>query len=237
MRTAIDGHVRLLLAWNEAINLTAIRDPAAIAIRHVIDSLTGLEVLRSRTVDRFIDLGSGGGFPGLTLAAAAPADRALLVDSVAKKVRFLSTVIEATGLDRQVAAVAERAETLAAEPVDRGRWPAVTARAVAPLAELIELGLPLLRGSGILVAWKQGNVTDSAGLGGELAAARRALAAIDPDGSIDVGRALGERRPPFAETPGLAALADHRLIVVERGPSPITATWPRDPATRRRQPW
>ena len=110
--------MRLLLAWNDAINLTAIRDPAEIAIRHVVDSLTALEVLRSRSIDRFIDLGSGGGFPGLTLAAAVPADRALLVDSIAKKVRFLSTVIEATGLGRSVAAVADRAEARAADPTE-----------------------------------------------------------------------------------------------------------------------
>jgi 16S rRNA (guanine(527)-N(7))-methyltransferase RsmG len=236
-RAAIEGHVRLLLAWNEAINLTAIRDPAAIAIRQVVDSLAGLEVLRSRAVDRFVDLGSGGGFPGLTLAAAVPADRALLVDSVAKKVRFLSTVIEATGLARRVAAVADRAEALAADPDDRGQWPAVTARAVAPLAGLIELGLPLLRGSGILIAWKRGDVADPAGLGGELAAARRALDAIDPAGRMDIGPALGDGRAEIADTPELAALADHRLIIVERGAGSIADTWPRDPAIRRRKPW
>src|SRR4029079_15248598 len=86
VRGAIDDHVRLLLAWNAAINLTAVRDPAAIAIRHVADSLTGLRVLRERGVDRFVDLGSGGGYPGIPLAAALPADRALLADSTAKKV-------------------------------------------------------------------------------------------------------------------------------------------------------
>jgi EAL domain-containing protein (putative c-di-GMP-specific phosphodiesterase class I) len=59
-RTAIDGHVRLLLAWNAAINLTAIRDPASIAIRHVVDSLIGAAVLSARGFDRFVDLGSGG---------------------------------------------------------------------------------------------------------------------------------------------------------------------------------
>ena len=71
-----------------AINLTAIRDPAAVAVRHVADSLSALAELRRRGIDRFVDLGSGGGFPGLTLAAALPADRALLVDSVAKKAAF-----------------------------------------------------------------------------------------------------------------------------------------------------
>ena len=229
--------MRLLLAWNEAINLTAIRDPAEIAIRHVVDSLTALEVLRSRSIDRFIDLGSGGGFPGLTLAAAVPADRALLVDSIAKKVRFLSTVIEATGLGRSLAAVADRAEARAADPVDRGRWPALTARAVAPLAELIELGLPFLRARGILIAWKRGDVADPDGLGGELATARRALGAIDRDGALEVGRPLGDRSARSAQMTALTPLADHRLIVVERGPGPIAGTWPRDPATRHRKPW
>jgi len=79
-RRAIDDHVRLLLAWNAAINLTAVRDPAEIAVRHVADSLTGLAALRAAGADRFVDLGSGGGFPGIPLAAALPADRALLVD-------------------------------------------------------------------------------------------------------------------------------------------------------------
>ena len=233
-RSAIDGHVRLLLAWNAAINLTAIRDPAAVAIRHVIDSLTGLAVLRARHVDRFVDLGSGGGFPGIPLAAALPADRALLIDSIGKKVRFLETVVIAVGLGDHVAAEPVRSESLAASRADRGRWPAVTARAVAPLAELIELALPLLMGSGILVAWKRGDVDDPAGLGGEVAAARRALGATDPDGRIEIVAVVprGDGRAAVLED-----LADHRLVIVERGTGPIAATWPRDPATRRRQPW
>ena len=61
VRAAIDGHARLLLAWTSAINLTAIRDPAAVAVAHVIDSLTGLAILREDGADRFIDIGSGGG--------------------------------------------------------------------------------------------------------------------------------------------------------------------------------
>ena len=69
-RSAIDGHVRLLLAWNQSINLTAIRDPEAVAIGHVVDSLSALPVMRERGLRRFVDLGSGGGFPGLPVAAA-----------------------------------------------------------------------------------------------------------------------------------------------------------------------
>ena len=204
----------------------------------MIDSLTGLEVLRRRAVDRFIDLGSGGGFPGVTLAAALPADRVLLVDSIGKKVRFLATVIDAVGLGDRVVAEAARAETLALGRADRGSWPAVTARAVASLAELVELAVPLLRPGGILVAWKRGEADDPAGLGNELTAARRALGAIDPDGRIEVGPALGEvGMATAASSAGLAALADHRLIEVVRGSGPVATTWPRDPATRRRLPW
>ncbi|MBA2721207.1 MAG: 16S rRNA (guanine(527)-N(7))-methyltransferase RsmG [Chloroflexi bacterium] len=233
-RSAIDGHVRLLIAWNAVINLSAIRDPAGIAIRHVADSLTALPELRRRGIDRFVDLGSGGGFPGLPLAASVPADRALLIDSVGKKVRFLATVIEATGMGRSVAAEAARSESLAASPADRGRWPAVTARAVAPLAELVELALPLVRPGGILVSWKRDAASGGRGLADELAAGRRALAAIDPEGRIDVQPALSGRASGHGI---LAELVDHRLILVERGRGPVAGAWPRDPAARSRGAW
>jgi hypothetical protein len=223
-----------------------------------VDSLTGLPILADRGIDRFVDLGSGGGFPGLTLAAAIPADRALLVDSIGKKVRFLATVAAATGLDHHVGTVAERAETLAASDRDREAWPAVTARAVAPLAELIEIALPLLAPGGILVAWKRGDPDDPAGLGGEIALGRQVLGAIDPGGRIDArsslpGTATGPGPGPGPGVgPGPDAVADarpggdatildelgeHQLVVVERGRGRIADSWPRDPATRRRRPW
>ncbi|MBA3236282.1 MAG: class I SAM-dependent methyltransferase, partial [Chloroflexi bacterium] len=88
-REAIEAHARLLLAWTTAINLTAIRDPASVALAHVVDSLSGVAVLRRRGVDRYIDLGSGGGYPGLPIAAALPAARALLLEPIGKKAAFL----------------------------------------------------------------------------------------------------------------------------------------------------
>jgi 16S rRNA (guanine527-N7)-methyltransferase len=130
-RVAIDGHVRLLLAWTAAINLTGIRDPAEVALRHVIDSLTALPWLRERGVERLLDLGSGGGFPGIPLAAAAPTLEITLAESVGKKARFLETVVRATGLAGRVLVVAARAEALARDEIHRGHWQVVTARAVA----------------------------------------------------------------------------------------------------------
>jgi len=145
---AIDDHVRMLLAWNGAINLSGIRAPDLIARDHVLDSLTALPLLRRAGIAEFVDLGSGGGYPGLPLAIALPARRALLVESIGKKARFLDVAITALGLADRVSVAAARAESIAAEPRHRGRWPAVVSRAVADLTELSELALPLLATAG-----------------------------------------------------------------------------------------
>ncbi len=140
----------------------------------------------------------------------------LLVDSVAKKVGFLRTVIEATGLSRTVAAEPVRAEALAHDPRDREAWPAVTSRAVAALSELVEVGLPLAAPGGVLVAWKRLPLDE------ELAAAGPAL------------RALRAGRVEVVD-PHLPGLESHRLVVVERG-GPIEPRFPRDPGERRQRP-
>jgi 16S rRNA (guanine527-N7)-methyltransferase len=215
-RAAIDGHVRLLLAWNDAINLTAIRDPAEVARAHVLDSLAAVPPLRGMGVRRFLDLGSGGGFPGLPLSAALGAERVLLVDSVGKKVQFLRAVIHAVGLEATTAAEQARSEALAFDPRDREAWPAVTVRAVASVAVLVELALPLLQPGGVLVAWKGASAED------EVVAAAPALRALR----------AGPVRILDAGVPGLA---DHRLVVVPRD-GPIDDRFPRDPAERRHRP-
>jgi len=216
-RDAIDAHARLLVAWTSAINLTAIRDPAAVALAHVVDSLAALPVLRDRGVDRFVDLGSGGGYPGFPLAVAAPTERALLIEPVGKKTRFLATVIAATGFDASIEASAVRAEALAADTRHRARWPAVTARAVGSLADLVELAFPLLEPGGVLVAWKRGDIDE------ELAVAASAATTL--------GGGTFEIRPV-----SVTGLDDHRLVVATaRSRAPVA--YPRDPAVRRRRPW
>lgn len=210
----IVGHVRLLLAWNEAMNLTAITDPAGVAVRHLADSLTALPVIRSGPHASLIDLGSGGGFPGLPLAVTLPTTSVTLVDSTEKKARFLDTVIAALGLGGRVRVRAARAESLAAPAGPRAD--VVTARAVGSLADLIELALPLLRPGGRLIAWKRGE------LGTELAAAGRA--AVTHGGST-----------PSVVAVGGTILPGHVLVVVrrERAGPPVHRG---DPATRTRRP-
>ena len=199
-RRAIDNHVRLLLAWTPAINLTAIREPGAAARLHVLDSLAAVPVLRERGIARLLDLGSGGGFPGLPLAAALRAD-ALLVESIGKKARFLEVAAAAIGLSHRVSVAAVRAEQLALDRAHAGRWPAVTARAVAALPRLVELALPLLEPGGLLVAWKRGDLRDEINAAGPIV------------------RALGAR-PPEVLPVAVTGLVGHYLVVVERG-SPV----------------
>jgi 16S rRNA (guanine527-N7)-methyltransferase len=216
-RIALADHLRLLLAWNSAINLTAIRDPTEAARRHVLDSLTAVPILRERGIDAVVDLGSGGGFPGLPLAAVLPARRTLLVDSVAKKARFLETAAEALGLSDRVEAFAGRAEELAADRRHRERWPAVVARAIGGLTELAELGLPLLARYGVLIAWKRRDVLP------ELGAAERAVEILggDPPIVVDVDPRLG---------------LDRHVLVVVTKTDRTPAVYPRDPAERKRRP-
>jgi len=217
-RAAIDGHVRLLLAWTRAINLTAIRDPAGVATGHVIDSLTAVPWLRDReSGQRILDLGSGGGFPGLPIAAALPGMAVTLLEPTRKKAAFLRTAVDATGLADRVAVVAGRAEDLAAEPSQRGTWSVVTARAVASAADLVELAFPLLEPGGVLAAWKRGD------LDAELAAARRAVDALG-GGELDV------------HDVAVHGLDGHRLVIIRRT-GRVPDTYPRDPAARRRRPW
>jgi 16S rRNA (guanine527-N7)-methyltransferase len=215
-REAIDVHVRFLLSWTTAINLTAIREPAEVARLHVLDSLAAFPHLAKRGLTRLLDIGSGGGFPGLPLAVALGSDRTLLVDSVGKKVRFLETVIEATGLGRRVAAEVGRAEAIARDPRDREAWPVVTARAVSSLGELVELALPLVAPGGVLVAWKRDP------LGVELAEAAGALDALHA-GPVEIVPS------------GVPGCENHRLVIVPRA-GRIDARFPRDPAERRRRP-
>jgi 16S rRNA (guanine527-N7)-methyltransferase len=140
----------LELVVEEPSSITAVRDPAQGVDVHVADSLVALEVPEVRDARRIADLGSGGGFPGLVLAIAVPDARVALVESVGRKVAFLRGAIERLEL-ANAEAVQARAE---AWPEGIGAHDLVTARALAPLAVLVEYAAPLLAIGGSLVAWK-----------------------------------------------------------------------------------
>jgi len=125
-----------LLHWNRAYNLTATTDRQVVVSRHLLDSLAVLPWLGGC---RAIDLGSGAGLPGLPLAIAEPGRHWDLVDSAGKRVRFMRHAVRRLGLDN-VAVHHCRVEAFApAQPADE-----MTARAVAPLARLLEIAGALL---------------------------------------------------------------------------------------------
>ena len=134
----------LLERWNAAYNLTAVRDPAEMVTRHLLDSLAILPFVAGETL---ADLGTGPGLPGIVLAIAAPGRQILLVDSNGKKVRFLREAIRALKLDG-VRAVQSRVEQV------EGRFDCITARAFASLADMLGWGGHLLAPQGTWLAMK-----------------------------------------------------------------------------------
>lgn len=140
-------YLALLDRWNRAYNLTAVRDPREMVSRHLLDSLAMLPWVEG--VARLADLGTGPGLPGIPLAIARPAMDVALVESNGKKARFLRQAVRELALGN--AAVHEsRIEAFDAT----GRFDAITARALASLPLIVQLGGHLLAPGGRLLALK-----------------------------------------------------------------------------------
>lgn len=159
----------LLLERNARTNLTAVRDPEGVDRRLIAESLRLLPALDAHigSGDEAVDIGTGGGIPGMPLAIARPDIRWTLIDATAKKVAFLRDVIDELSLPN-VVLYHGRIEELAHEPHLRGRYRVLTARAVSSLPALLELGLPMVHTGGTLLLPKGLDIA------GELAAAERA---------------------------------------------------------------
>lgn len=137
------GFLELLERWNRVYNLTGVRDPAEIVDRHVVESLALRPWLRG---ERIADVGTGAGLPGMPLAIAEPERRFTLIDTRAKRIRFLRHAVAELKLTN-VELVQGRAEDL--RPVHP--FATVLARAVAPPAELLAICRPLTAPGSILL--------------------------------------------------------------------------------------
>jgi 16S rRNA (guanine527-N7)-methyltransferase len=148
----LDRYLALLAQWNAAYNLTAVREPAQMRQLHLADCLAVIEPLRrqigDRATARILDVGSGGGLPGVVLALAEPRWDVTCVDSVGKKAAFVRQVAADLALPNLHAEHA-RVEALRAPPFD-----VITARAFAALADLVRLTRPLLAKGGVWMAMK-----------------------------------------------------------------------------------
>jgi 16S rRNA (guanine527-N7)-methyltransferase len=151
--SALSLYERELLDWNTRFNLTAIRDPREIRIKHFLDSLTCLMALRDTPVDRLIDVGTGAGFPGIPIKIIYPKMHLALVESVGKKAEFCRHVANILEL-KKVEVIQERAEVLGQNSSYREQFDWAIARAVAILPVLSEYLLPLVRVGGSMLAMK-----------------------------------------------------------------------------------
>ena len=187
-RRALERVLELLA--EERASVSSVVDDRAWKV-HVEDSLTGLQVPELRTASRIADVGSGAGFPGLVLAVALPEAEVDLIESVGRKTAFIERAAEEAGITN-AHAIAGRAEDLARNPPPVGgreSYDLVTARAVGRLSTLAELASPLLKPSGVLVAWKGRRDEDDEQ---QLDRAAEQLA-MHPEQILDVGRRAGSQ--------------------------------------------
>lgn len=148
-------YAKMLVQWNEKINLTAITEPHDIAIKHFIDSLAVAPFIPA--YGSVLDMGAGAGFPGIPLKILYPHVRMTLIDAVLKKVNFIKYAIRTLKL-MDVEALHIRAEVLAHED-DHKRFDLITCRAFSTLEHFVMLAHPLLAEGGLLLALK-GRLTD-----------------------------------------------------------------------------
>ena len=145
--------MKLALEWNEKINITAIKTPEDFINKNIIDSLTLLGRPELASAEKILDLGTGGGYPGLPLALANPDKQFVLMDSVGKKLTVVSAIAFELGITN-VKTVHARAEDLARNKAYREGFDLVVSRAVAALPALCEYCIPFVKKNGYFVAYK-----------------------------------------------------------------------------------
>ncbi|MEC0244487.1 16S rRNA (guanine(527)-N(7))-methyltransferase RsmG [Paenibacillus chitinolyticus] len=148
-----ETYYRLLVQWNEKINLTAITERDQVYLKHFYDSLSLAFYVDMEKVETLADIGSGAGFPSIPLKIAFPHLKVTIVDSLNKRIVFLNELVKELGLT-DVTCVHARAEDAARLQQHRDRYDLVTARAVARLSVLNEFCLPFVKVGGLFVAMK-----------------------------------------------------------------------------------
>ena len=144
---------QILKEWNQKINITSITDDTEIDVKHFIDSLTPLNVNLFEHGIKIIDIGTGGGFPGIPLKIVREDLDMVLLDSLNKRIRFLDEVINKLELEN-IIAIHGRAEELGRNASHRGKYDIAISRAVASLDTLSEYSLPFVKVGGYFISMK-----------------------------------------------------------------------------------
>ena len=150
----LNKYYEMLILGNQNINLTGITEKKDVYLKHFYDSLTLNSIVDLSKINTFCDIGTGAGFPGIPLKIVFPNLKVTLVDSLKKRCTFLNEVIEKLNLE-DIEVVNERAEVFSIENVEK--YDIVTARAVAPLSQLLEIAICAVKINGIFIAMKTKN--------------------------------------------------------------------------------
>lgn len=205
---------KLLLEWNEKINLTAITAPEEIVLKHFIDSLTIEKYLKKGAY--IVDVGTGAGFPGIPLKIVRKDVKVVLVDSLNKRISFLNTLIKELELEN-VIAVHSRAEEFGKNGEYREAFDMATSRAVANLSTLSEYLLPLVKIGGISVCMKGSEIKE------ELEHSKKAIAIL---GGKDIN--VDEFNLPNSDI--------KRNIVIIKKADRTPSKYPRKPGVPSKEP-
>jgi len=144
-------HASELIKWNRKLNLTSITHPKDLAVKHFLDSLAPAHFIPDNA--RMLDIGSGGGFPGIPLKILNPSLKVMLIDGTRKKVNFLKHALRILKLE-SIEAHQIRAENLHEDPAYANLFDVIISRALSPLKLFVKMALPVLAQQGIIMAMK-----------------------------------------------------------------------------------
>lgn len=211
-----DQYQRLLLAWNERMNLTAITEPREVAVKHMVDSLSAYTPELFHDGVSVIDVGTGAGFPGIPLKIFCPGIHLTWMDALQKRVHFLQTVVDDLGLEA-VACVHARAEEGARQKAYREQYDIAVSRAVARLSVLAEYCMPFVKRGGYFLALKGAKYEE------ELREAGKALKVMGGSGT-ETRRVV------------LPGLDDVRAVIAVHKTMPTPKAYPRKAGTPAKKP-
>ena len=204
----------LLVEQNKTMNLTAITDPDGIAVKHFADSISPLSAYDFAENAKVLDVGTGAGFPSIPLLIARPDLEMTMIDSTAKKLRYVASTVETLGLSAQV--LHTRAEEAGQSKEYRERFDIVCSRAVAALNVLCEYCLPFVKVGGVFLAMKAAKVQE------EIADAKNAIKTLG-------GKIVAEKSFTLSD-------GGERTIVVIKKISQVPPKYPRVSAQIAKKP-
>lgn len=144
-------HAQLIIQWNRKINLTAITDPADMAVKHFLDAIAPINQIPAH--GRLLDIGTGAGFPGIPLKIMRPRQPMTLIDSVRKKINFVKYAIRDLSL-QHIDALHTRAESLSIQHPGDEKFDVIVCRALADPESAVRLAAPHLKPKGSIILYR-----------------------------------------------------------------------------------